>query len=272
MGRNLDLTSKEWRDLIFEGKNKAYGAYYLRATSNKRHLKALIIIGSLAVLLGILPFAITFVASILPEPEVIETPVELADLDLNKPEEEQPEEEIPDIPVQELINQTAYMAPVIADVAPPEEEVRQITEELNEDTNVISTQTVTDGRDDIIPEELEELATEIVPEKPVIHTYVSEMPTFAGGDAALKKFLKDNLEYPVADLEMGNKGTVVVQFTVSPSGQLTDFKVARSVSPGLDAEALRVVKKMPNWTPGRQNGQAVYVQFNLPVRFEFQTR
>ncbi|MDR1699402.1 MAG: energy transducer TonB [Prevotellaceae bacterium] len=271
MGNNLDLTSREWRDLIFEGKNKKYGAYYLRATSNKRHIKALIIVAASVIFLASLPFIFNFVSSILPEEEIRVTEAVIMD-DLPPPEEEVIEEEIiPEIPVQELIEQVAYVAPVIADVEVRDDEVRQITEDLNETEAVISTVNV-EGTTEVIPEELEELATEIVPEKPEIFEYVPEMPAFPGGAAALNKFLSEKLEYPRAELETGIQGTVVVQFTVSPSGALTDFKVVRKVSPGLDAEALRVAKLMPAWSPGRQNGKAVYVSFKLPVVFKFQVQ
>ena len=102
------------------------------------------------------------------------------------------------------------------------------------------------------------------------YDWVPEMPTFPGGDAERLKFLKENLQYPEKDAKAGTQGTVYIQFTVTPSGKLTDFKVVRSVSQGLDAEALRIAKLMPDWNPGRQNGEAVYVSFKMPVKFKLE--
>ena len=274
MRREINLNSKEWRDLIFEGKNKKYGAYYLRATSDKRHIRALILVIVVAVILLFLPTMFRFVGGLLPAPDVVDESVTTVEF-LEKPqdEEEIPERQEIEIPQQELLNEIAYVVPKIADVAPPEEEQRQIIDDLKADDRAVGHRNVDDGINDPIPPEFDDLLpTEpTTPQKPVIHTFVSEMPTFPGGNDALMRFLRDNLVYPRADLEMGVSGTVPVRFTVTPTGQLTDIKVMRSVSPGLDAEALRVVRKMERWNPGRQNGQAVYVQFDLPVRFVIQS-
>jgi len=110
----------------------------------------------------------------------------------------------------------------------------------------------------------------VVPQPPKIYTFVSEMPTFPGGNDALVRFIRDNLTYPRADKEMGVQGTVPVRFVINEDGTLTDAKVIRSVSPGLDAEALRLVRSMPRWVPGKQNGEVVKVQFDLPIRFVIQ--
>ena len=99
---------------------------------------------------------------------------------------------------------------------------------------------------------------------------VEQMPQFPGGDAALMKFLSDNVKYPVVAQENGVQGRVVISFVVERDGSITDVKVARSVDPSLDREAARVVKSMPNWIPGKQNGSAVRVKYNVPVSFRLQ--
>ncbi|MES2288078.1 MAG: energy transducer TonB [Bacteroidota bacterium] len=100
-------------------------------------------------------------------------------------------------------------------------------------------------------------------------TIVEEMPSFKGGDTEMVKFIQKNVKYPQAEKEAGITGTCFVTFIVEKNGKLGEIKILRGVSggPGLDKEALRVVKKMPKWKPGRQNGKKVRVQYNLPIKY-----
>lgn len=93
-------------------------------------------------------------------------------------------------------------------------------------------------------------------------------PGFVGGQAALMKFLNENMRYPQVDIEMGNEGRVICTFVVEKNGSITDIQVVRGVSPGIDKEAVRVISEMPDWKPGFQNGRAVRVKFTLPVYFK----
>ena len=96
---------------------------------------------------------------------------------------------------------------------------------------------------------------------------VEEMPMFPGGNAALMDFLANNIKYPQVAEENGIQGRVVLTFTVEPDGSLTEVKVVRGVDIALDKEAIRVVKSMPKWIPGKQKGSAVRVKYTLPVTF-----
>jgi periplasmic protein TonB len=100
-----------------------------------------------------------------------------------------------------------------------------------------------------------------------IFTIVEDDPEFPGGPSALMQYLQGNLRYPTMAREAGIQGTVFVTFVVERDGNITDVRVLRGVGGGLDEEAVRVVRNMPRWKPGRQRGQAVRVQFNLPIRF-----
>lgn len=100
-----------------------------------------------------------------------------------------------------------------------------------------------------------------------IFTVVEDMPSFPGGDEARIKFLRDNINYPQMAKENGIQGTVYVTFVVEENGKVTDVKVLRGIGSGCDEEAVRVVKMMPLWKPGKQSGKAVRVQFNMPIRF-----
>ena len=101
-----------------------------------------------------------------------------------------------------------------------------------------------------------------------VYEVCEQMPTFPGGDAALMKYLSENVKYPALAIKAQEQGRVVVSFTVEKDGAISDVKVARSVTPSLDAEAVRVVKAMPKWTPGKQDGQLVRVRYNVPVSFK----
>ncbi|WP_442569813.1 M56 family metallopeptidase [Hoylesella shahii] len=101
-----------------------------------------------------------------------------------------------------------------------------------------------------------------------VYEVCEQMPTFPGGDAALMKYLSENVKYPALAIKAQEQGRVVVSFTVEKDGAISDVKVARSVTPSLDAEAVRVVKAMPKWTPGKQDGQPVRVRYNVPVSFK----
>ena len=98
-----------------------------------------------------------------------------------------------------------------------------------------------------------------------VYKVCEQMPTYEGGDAALMKYIGENLKYPEEAKKRGLQGRVVVGFIIEKDGSLTNFKVLRAVDRALDAEALRVVKGMPKWIPGRQNGQCVRVRYLLPI-------
>ncbi len=113
----------------------------------------------------------------------------------------------------------------------------------------------------IIFEEEEEIAED------VIFTVVEDQPEFPGGETARQQFLNDNLRYPQMAREAGIQGTVFVTFVVEVDGSVTDVRIVRGIGGGCDEEAMRVVRMMPNWQPGRQRGQPVRVQFVMPIRF-----
>ncbi len=113
----------------------------------------------------------------------------------------------------------------------------------------------------IIFEEEEEV------EEDVIFTVVEDQPEFPGGEEARQRFLSENLRYPQMAREAGIQGTVFVTFVVETDGSVTDVRILRGIGGGCDEEAIRVVGMMPRWEPGRQRGQPVRVQFNMPIRF-----
>lgn len=276
MGKDINLNSSEWRDIVFEGRNKGYGAYYLRETSSKRHVVALV---ASLVFVGVVAAIPSFLDAVKPNKENlggVEQAFELSNL--NNPEEQVPEENIirqetapPPPPLKATIQ---FTPPVITeDSKVNEEKEMKSIEELNESKVQISIATV-EGSDDKNAVDIAELKEHKViveekePEKPFVS--VEQMPQFPGGDAELMKFIAGNLKYPTIAAENGIEGRVVIRFVVSKEGTVTDAQIVRSLDPSCDKEAIRVVKSMPKWVPGKQNGRNVPVYYTLPVLFKLQ--
>lgn len=118
--------------------------------------------------------------------------------------------------------------------------------------------------------QLEVKEVEETPPAPVVEKIfdvVEEQPEFPGGNSKMYEYLRNNIKYPPMASESGIQGTVYVQFVVSKNGSIEDIKVLRGIGGGCDEEAVRVVKVMPNWTPGKQRGKAVNVRFTLDIKF-----
>lgn len=102
----------------------------------------------------------------------------------------------------------------------------------------------------------------------MVYDVVEVMPQFPGGQTAMLKYIMENIKYPKQIMEEGIQGRVTVSFIVEKDGRVSNVRLLRSVQPLLDKEAVRVVKSMPKWSPGKQNGKPVRVRFNLPVMFK----
>lgn len=154
--------------------------------------------------------------------------------------------------------------------APSAEEVLQIVEN---DTNIEETEVATSEDQgeavQIVSTGPAVVVEEVEEEEPIFHV-VEEMPSFPGGDAECMRFLSKNIKYPTIAQENGIQGRVILQFVVNKDGSIVDVTVARSVDPYLDKEAVRVVKMMPKWKPGKQRGKPVRVKYTLPVMFRLQ--
>ena len=158
---------------------------------------------------------------------------------------------------------------------PPPPPAAQEVEVLNVVEDNVETESI-----EVISEDNPEDIVEIAPpvevkeeEEPedVIFYVVESMPEFPGGTQAMYKYIGENLKYPVIAQENGIQGRVVCQFTVNKDGSLVDIEVVRSAGdPSLDKEAVRVIKSMPKWKPGKQRGKAVRVKYTVPVNFKLQ--
>ena len=273
----IDLISNEWTDLVFEGRNQAYGAYKLRKGTTKRNVWSIIIVALAAVLL-FLGLQLQKMAQANKTVENTQA-VELARLQDKKKEVKVEKKEIvrtePEKVVEQVKSSVKFTAPVIKKDEEVKEEDEIKLEEVEKSTKAIGTFNV-EGNDEVSGAVLKAKEEIKAPEPPKhveetkIFTVVEQMPLFPGGDAALMAYLRDNIHYPTVAAENGVQGRVVVGFVVERDGSITDVNVLRSVDPSLDREAMRVVKGMPRWTPGKQNGSAVRVKYQVPVTFRLQ--
>lgn len=274
----IDLISRDWTEMVFEGRNKEYGAYRLRKNAGKRNLYSLItiFIAALAIWGGI--SLVKFVES--RTKSVAQTSVaELSALNQPKKKAEVKQQkklklEQPEKVVERVKSSVKFTAPVIKkdDEVKPEDELKTQDELMSTKTAIGALDVK--GNDDANGEVLkikEAVAQpEPKPEVEKVFDVVEQMPSFPGGPSALMEWLSNNVKYPVVAQENGVQGRVVVSFVVERDGSITDVKVVRGVDPSLDKEASRVVRAMPRWIPGKQNGSAVRVKYNVPVAFRLQ--
>ncbi|OUP07489.1 energy transducer TonB [Mediterranea sp. An20] len=266
----LDLTSREWCDLIFEGRNKEYGAYKMRARAPRRLTFSVILVIVIALVGFSIPKLITMVT-----PEKKEVMTEVTTLSqLEEPEVKQ-EEKVQEVrpvesPPPALKSSIKFTAPVIKkDEEVADEDEMKSQEELTESKVTISIADVkgNDEEGGQLLEDLKQIVTE-APEEEQVFDMVEQKPQFPGGDAEMMAWLSKNLHYPPIAAENGTQGVVVCQFVVGSDGTIRDVKVMRSLDPSCDKEAVRAIMSMPKWLPGRQNGKAVAARFTLPVRFK----
>ena len=274
----IDLISNEWTDLVFEGRNQAYGAYKLRKGTAKRNVWALIIVGLAAALLY-LGLQLQKMAEANKKVENTQA-VELAKLNTEKKEAKVEKKEIikqePEKVVEQVKSSVKFTAPVIKKDSEVKEEDEIKLDEVQKSDKAVGAFTV-EGNDEVGGAVLKAKDDIAAPEPPKhvveetkIFTVVEQMPMYPGGDGALMGYLRDNIHYPTVAAENGVQGRVVVGFVVERDGSITDVKILRGVDPSLDREAMRVVKNMPKWTPGKQNGSAVRVKYQFPVSFRLQ--
>ncbi len=155
---------------------------------------------------------------------------------------------------------------------PPAPEIVEILNVVEDNVEVASVEINTeDNKDKVVAISAPVTSAPIEEEEDnVIFQVVEKMPSFPGGDAALFKFLNENVKYPVIAQENGVQGRVICQFVVNRDGSIVDVEVVRSVDASLDKEAIRVIKSMPKWSPGQQRGKPVRVKYTLPVNFKLQ--
>ena len=273
----IDLISNDWADLVFAGRNQAYGAYQLRRGTGKRNVISMLFVAAVAVVAYIGLAAYNSYQET--QKARFEAEMEASLLEQKKQAKVEKKTEVPKIEVQKVEkvkSSIAFTPPVIKkdDEVKPEEEMKT-QDELNENKTAIGAFDVkgNDEEGGTVLKAVEEIAAPEPPkheEENKVLDVVEQMPSFPGGPAALMKYLSENMRYPAVAEENGIQGRVTVQFVVEKDGSVTDVRTMKSVDPALDREAERVVKSMPKWIPGKQNGSAVRVKYFVPVVFRLQ--
>ena len=279
----IDLYDPKWVEMVFAGKNKEYGAYQLRKGTSGRNIKALLILVIAAALVGGFLAWKVIEQKQAEEQQAYMEAMELAKLQQQAKKEEKKKEPVKpkiepkkEIPVARETQK--FTAPVIKkdELVKEENQVKQM-DKLDEKV-AVGTENKAGVKDRTVEAVRSEIAVAAPPPtqapKPEVATkvfdVVEEMPSFPGGQGALMQYLASNIKYPVVAQENGVQGRVIVSFVVERDGSISDVKVARSVDPSLDREAQRVVKSMPRWSPGKQNGSTVRVKYTVPVVFRLQ--
>lgn len=275
MARNIQLNSTDWCDIVFTGKNKSYGAYALRQSSSKRHILAFLVV---LIFVGVVAGLPSFLNAVNPPKEYVQNVTDIYTIGkLDDPVQEEPiVEPSTTPPPPPIIDSQKFTPPAITSDDMVEESRELLSqEELNSNRVQISIETVNNGNTegvDIaeIRREQRQITNQPPQEPNKVFDIVEVMPQFPGGNSELMRYLGTNIKYPTIAAENGIQGRVVLKFVVSKDGSISNIQIVRSLDPSSDKEAIRVIKGMPKWIPGMQNGHPVAVYFTLPVLFKLQ--
>lgn len=253
---NEKVKAPPFDDIVFEKRNKDYGAYRLRKKYNRNVMIALLI-GTIIIATAIITPYLKASADV-NRAKRAERQVEIKMENLDQPQENVEPPPPPPPPV-ETVRQMAYVAPVVVDSIKPEDVKQLMTadqaqvEVKNEDVQV----------QEQVQEEVKE---EEAPQE--VFVVVEEMPTFPGGEKALFEFIYANIQYPEIAKENNIQGRVILRFCVTYKGGVDQVSILKPVDPSLDNEAIRVIKMLPPWKPGKQGGKPVNVWYSVPVVFQ----
>ncbi len=272
---NENWTKNSMDDIVFDGRNKDYGAFQLRKLYDK-HMSRAMMVGMLFFLLAVsTPHIIRLVKGFMPEKE---NKFEMTEVTLAEPPPIDPLKPPPPPPPKvdppPIKDQIKFVPPVVKkdeEVIEEEPPPPTIEELVDKEISTVTKEGDEDGVDGSLVEPDvpgPAVIEEPVEEKPF--AYVEQMPTFPGGNEAMYKYIYEKIKYPAIARENGISGSITLQFVVTKDGDIKDARVARGIGGGCDEEALRVVNGMPKWKPGKHNGRAVPVTFTLPIKFVLQ--
>jgi len=268
----LDILDPQWIEVVFSGRNKAYGAYMLRKENARTSVRALVIACILFVLAISMPTIINKIKGFIPKADekvkiqdVVLTPP--PPIDATKPPPPPPKVE----PPKPKVDQVRFPPPVVK----PDNEVREkdppTVKELEVKDPGQKDQKGDPNQDIRIDEAVgnADIKQKVVEESndPVSFAAVEVLPKFPGGEAAFGAYLSKTIRYPPVAKENNTQGRVIVSFVVEKNGKLTDIKVVRDIGGGCGEEAIRVLSKSPAWSPGIQNGKPVRVAYTMPINF-----
>ncbi|WP_418263985.1 energy transducer TonB [Flavobacterium faecale] len=262
----LDILKNHWLEIVFEGRNKAYGAYVLRKENSKTTVRALVI-GSIIFSLGV---STPLLLSLLPDKveEDLDRDIKITAVKLPpKPKDEIKKFTPPPPPPPPKVDQVKFVKPVVAKAEEVTEEPPKIVE-IKE--KKIGSETIKGDPDAVLtvaPVGTGPKVSQVVEEDNQIYNTagIEVKPEFPGGMEKFYSYVGKNYRAPE---EEGLKGKVYVTFVVEKDGSLTDIKVLRDIGFGTGKEAIRVLSKCPKWNPGVQNGKPVRVLYSLPITIQ----
>jgi protein TonB len=244
-------------DIVFEDRNKEYGAYRLRKKYSRNVIIA-IVIGVVIMCTAIITPYLNAKAAEKREQRA-ERQVEIKMENLDQPTEVVAPPPPPPPPAEEVVQQARYVPPVVVDSVKPEETVQLMTAD----------QAQVEVKDEEVVEEVEVVAVEVQEEEPEAEPFVvvEEMPMFPGGESALLAWIGEHTQYPEIAKENNIQGKVIVRFCVTSKGSVDRVSILKGVDPELDKEAVRVVQTLPAFKPGKQGGKPVPVWYMVPINF-----
>lgn len=265
MATKLDIFDSKWVELVFTGRNKAYGAYVLRKKGDEYTIKGIIFAVVLFTASISAPVIVNYIKSQIPKENAVKV-TDVTTLEEPPPIDKNEPPPPPTEPPPPLKSTVKFTPPEIKpDEEVPDDEPPPIQEEMKDKDAGAAT---VDGDPNGVDASLTE-GGEGDGEAPEILTFAEQMPEFTGGTEELYKYLSKNIQYPPLARENSIEGKVILTFVVGADGKISQIEqVGKKLGWQCDEEAIRVVKGMPAWTPGKQNGKAVVVKFTLPIRFQ----
>ncbi len=272
----VKLASLTLDDIVFEHRNRAYGAYELRASYERNMTRAITLAPLLLLVLVGGPMVVNnFLQSLVPPVAFVNPTVPPHIFSDEKKFEIIPEKRFtppPSTPQVKTLRNVPLVAVKDNEVNPDDQPAT-----VDQLQTAISGPLTVDGIEvDVPPVDVgigtgEGAGAPVeVAAPPTEFIVVEEMPEFPGGQAAMLKFIGKHLRYPSSAQAKGIAGIVYVSFVISPEGQVTKVEVMKGIDTACDQEAARVISKMPAWKPGRQSGRNVAVRYSLPIRFAMQ--
>ena len=283
----VDLASREWCDLVFEGRNKEYGAYRARANKGKFQLRGIIMVLILIAAIVAALVAKSAVEAALKANQNLEdeTVTELSQLKKDEPKKEEKKKQEPKVEYEKPVEKVAVKSSIQFTVPKiVEDDKVDHSKELKTQDEVTKSKFAIASQDYINPDggtgiNIDDLkenqqagGTSVPPkEEEVVDNAIVEVPaTYPGGESALLAFVGKNLVYPAIAQEQELQGVVMLRFRVETDGSVGTIKVEKSLSKECDQAAVTVVKKLHRFTPAKQQGHPVPVWFRLPIRFRIQ--
>jgi len=251
------INAPDFDDIVFEARNKEYGAYRLRKKYNRNVL--------IGMMIGIIILATAIITPYLNAKAAegrakrAERQVEIKLENLDTPHELVAPPPPPPPPPTDVVQQQRYVPPVVVDSIKPED-VKQLMTADQAQTEVTNKEVVEVVQQ--VKEEVQEADPEATP-----FVVVEEMPQFPGGDVALLKYIGEHTQYPEVAKENNIQGKVIVRFCVTSKGGVSQVSILKGVDPELDKEAIRVVNTLPTFRPGKQGGKPVPVWYMVPITF-----